>query len=680
MNVQIRARRVPTGQACLAADGSDATKARDEEAHVIIVGGGPVGVRTAQELARLGLDTVLINAERWQPYNRVKLTPLLSGDAQLGQIMQRLDFARPGRVEVYTGQSVVDIDRARRSVTTSRGRTFAYRKLVLALGSRAHVPPIPGRDRAGVFTFRLIDDVERLLARSIRSRRTIVIGGGLLGIEAARGMERRGAETWILEHNSYLMSRQLDATAGEILRRELERSGLVIRTGVTVARIAGEDRVEAIELAGGERIACDTVIVCTGIRANIELAREVGLAVGRGIRVSERMLTSDPDIYAVGECAEHEGVIAGLVGPGFEQAIVAASDIAGKQVRYSGAVPSTKLKVANVDVFSMGDVEQLAQRLDVSTVIFDRRDAGLYRAIVRKRGHIVGAFAVGDWPDAARMQAAVRTNARLYSWQRLRFHRKGQVWPVTHARRVHDWPRQATVCNCTGATRGQIGDAIALGAASIEDIQRDTGASTVCGTCQVHLASLLGGIAQRRPIGWWKPIAAASVLGLLLAGATIWLPEWPTAHSILERGLADKLWLDGIWKQTSGYGLLAIAIAAALISVRKRMLPATWSRRFGEYAGWRAWHTAIGAAGVLALFAHTGFRLGHNFNFWLLSTFLAACISGGAMGLLAALEHRMAAEPERVARLKALALWLHILALWPLPLLLGIHILGVYFY
>ena len=460
---------------------------------IVIVGGGPAGIRAAQELSRRGLDCIIFNAERWQPYNRVKLTPLLCGDAQLGQIMQRLEFPGPGSVRLYSEQSVIDIDRAAHTVTTRVGRTFAYRKLVLAVGSRAHVPPIPNREVSGVFTLRNIDDVEHLVARSYRSRRTVVIGGGLLGLEAARGMARRGTETSVVEHNPHLMPRQLDSAAARLLAGQLRKSGLVIRTGTSIAGIVGTDRVEAIALGDGESIPCDTVIICTGVRANMELARDVGLAVGRGIRVSDRLLTSDPDIYAIGECAEFNGVTAGLVGPGFEQAVIAASDIAGTPNRYTGSVPSTKLKVGGIDVFSMGDVEQIEQRSDITSIAFRDDANGIYRALAFSGTRLVGALGIGDWPEVTNLQEAIRSKALVLPWHRLRFRSTGRLWPEQEQASVHNWPRQATVCNCTGATRGQISDAIALGAATVEDVQRDTGASTVCGSCQVLVTALLGG-------------------------------------------------------------------------------------------------------------------------------------------------------------------------------------------
>lgn len=646
----------------------------------IIVGGGPAGIRAAQELSRRGVDCIIFNAERWQPYNRVKLTPLLCGDAQLGQIMQRLEFPGPGVVRLYSEQSVIYIDRDARTVRTRVGRTFAYSKLVLALGSRAHVPPLPNRELSGVFTLRKIDDVEHLVARSFRSRRTVVIGGGLLGLEAARGMARRGAETWVVEHSPHLMPRQLDAAAAGLLAEQLRQSGLVIRTGARIVGIVGTDRVEAIELGGGERIPCDTVIICTGVRANMELARDVGLAVGRGIRVSDRLLTSDPDIYAIGECAEFNGVTAGLVGPGFEQAVVAASDIAGTIKRYAGSVPSTKLKVGGIDVFSMGDVEQIEQRSDITSIVFRDDANGIYRALVFSGARLVGALGIGDWPEATNLQEAIRSKALVLPWHRLRFRSMGRLWPEQEQASVHDWPRQATVCNCTGATRGQISDAIVLGAATVEDVQRDTGASTVCGSCQIHVAALIGGPPVRKPLRWWRPVAVASLAAAFGAAVTLAFPVWPLAQSIANVGLPEKLWLDGTWKQTSGYSLLALSVMAALLSFRKRWLPAAIVRRIGEFGSWRLVHILIGITALAVLFAHTGFRLGHNLNFGLMSCFLTASVSGATIGLTTALEHRISTSPATAARLRSLALWLHVLALWPLPLLLCFHILSVYYY
>jgi nitrite reductase (NADH) large subunit len=654
--------------------GAAAPATEPDSRPVVVIGAGPSGIRVSQELARRGLDVVLFNAERWLPYNRVKLTPMLCGDVQLGQVLQPLTFPGPGRVALYSGHSIVDVDRAARTVTSRFGRVWPYAKLVLCTGSRAHVPSIPGKELAGVFTFRNFDDVEKLLARSVRSRQAVVIGGGLLGLEAARGMSARGAETWVIEHERHLMARQLDTRAGALLARHMAALGLTVRTGCFVRRILGEGRVEAVALSDGEQVPFDTVILCTGIRANLELARDIGLAVGRGIKVSASLQTTDPDIYAVGECAEFQDHVYGLVGPGFEQALVAATHIAGEPANYAGSAPATKLKVAGTDVFSMGDVEQHEQRADVGSVAFESDGGKVYRKLVIQRGRVAGAIALGDWTEINRLQEAIRARAVLWPWQRARFARTGHIWPRRAPASVREWPRAATVCDCTGVTRGQIGDAIALGCSSLAEIRRDTGASTVCGSCGPLIGELLGAAPERKPVAAFRPVAVSSAVAALLALTTLLLPILPTAKSIEARGLADLLWLDGTWKQVSGYALLALGLAAGLLSLRKRAV------RKGAFATWRAVHAVVGAATLLALFVHTGFRLGSNLNLWLTIAFLGVALAGAAAGLATALEHRLPATAGQAARVRHLSFWLHLLALWPLPLLLAAHVLAVYYY
>lgn len=659
----------------LVSDGNLAPPAVSD-APVIVIGGGPAGIRAAQELSRAGLRTILFNAERWQPYNRVKLTPLLSGDVQIGQVQQAVQFPGPGEVALYSDNSIVDIDRETKTVTSKHGRTWTYSKLVIATGSRAFVPPIPGVELAGVYTFRNFDDVEKLVARSFRSRRCVVVGGGLLGLEAARGMRDRGVETWVIEHEAHLMARQVDARGGALLGAAVGKMGLHVLTGTRVAAFHGETRIDSVEVAGFDPIPCDTVIICTGIRANLELARDVGLAVGRGIKVGEALQTSDPDIYAIGECAEFDGHVYGLVGPGFDQAVAAARHIAGGKSSYFGSVPATKLKIIGTDVFSMGDVEQLEQRPDITTVAFEAGEGSVYRRLVLKRGRLIGAIALGDWTELSRLQETIKSRGLVYPWQIRRFQRTGLVWPKSEPKSVRDWPRAATVCNCTGVTRGQIGDCIALGAQSLDDVKRDTGASTVCGSCKLHIGELLDAPQPREPAKAWKPIAVVSALAALAALLTVFLPIVPTASKIEMRNLADLLYLDSFTKQVSGYTLLALSVLAAILSLRKRIKVLG----IGEFAGWRVFHIAVGLIALVALAAHTGFRLGNNLNMWLMLTFLGIGMAGAVAGLATAFEHRVFDRPKTAARLRSASFWLHLVTFWPLPLLLAVHILTVYFY
>lgn len=645
---------------------------------VVIAGGGPVGMRTAQELVRRGHDVVLVNAERWRPYNRVKLTPLLAGEAQVGQVYLPEAFAGPGHLDRYDGVSVVDIDRVARVVHTSTGRRIPYDTLVLALGSRAFVPGIPGTGLPGVYVFRDFDDAEALLARSLSARSVVVIGGGLLGLEAARGMRRRGAGVTVLEHEQRLMPRQLDATAGAVLKARIEALGVRVVTGTPVKSIDGTMRVRGVTLGSGETIAADTVIVCTGVRANIQLAQAAGLKVGRGIVVDDRMRTSDPDICAVGECAEHAGVVHGLVGPGFEQAMAAVAGIDGEAAPYHGSTPATRLKVLGADVFSIGDFESVAQQPGVTSMSWQSRDGTAFRRIFMERGRLVAALGVGPWPEATRLQQAVMRRQAVGFWRVLSYPRTGQLW-ADEPDPVLAWPRQAIVCNCTGATRGAISDAVAGGACTLEAVRAQTGANTVCGTCAPLVQDLVGGAAAPEPARWWKWLLGLSGAAALLMLAVTLLPRIPLADSFRPHELFASLWFDSIWKQWSGYTLLGITAAAALLGLRKRI---GILGRLGGYQGWRLVHLGLGVLAALALVWHSGFRLGANLNLVLMASFLATLGFGAVAGLMTGGEHELRGR-ELVSgpgSPRTVPLWIHILALWPLPVLIALHVLVVYTY
>lgn len=658
--------------------GTDAASTADAgapiERPVIVVGGGPSGLRMAQELVRRKIPVIQFNAERWRPYNRLKLTPFLAGEVQLGVVYQPNLFPDGARVAQYTGQTVVAIDRQAKTVESQFGRRWQYSKLVLCLGSHAHIPPIPGRELTGVYRFRNFDDVELLIARSVRSRRAVVIGGGLLGLEAARGIALRGVDTIIVEHDTHLMPRQLDHAAGRVLEDQILAMGLDVRTGCAVKAIEGASRVERVALANGESIACDTVIICTGVRANIDLARSAGIAVGHGITVNDSMQTTDPDIYAVGECAEHDGRIYGLVAPGLEQAAVAAAHLCEEKTRYRGSVPTTKLKIVGTDVFSMGEIEQIDQRLDVVANTWQDPDHGIYRRLVMRRGRLVGAIAVGDWPEVNRIQQGVRDRTFIWPWQRWRFGRTGQLYPVSASKPAAAWPAAATVCNCTGVTRGQLGEAMRLGANSLELLMRETNASTVCGSCRPLLHEILGTRAVQEPVFGMRTIATASLLAALAALAALLLPSWPYSTSVEAGEGLDRFWLDGTWKQISGFTLLGLAALIAFLPVRKRLS----CKRLGDYRFWRVLHTVAGATALAALFTHTGFNLGQNLNRWLMVTFLAVAIGGGLTGIVTAGDHTVVAKGPHSPR-KALV-WIHILTFWPMPILLLLHVVTVYAY
>jgi nitrite reductase (NADH) large subunit len=642
---------------------------------VVIVGTGPVGIRVAEELLKRdpACAIVLYGDEPWEPYQRVQLSALLMGEIGWGAIDNRLPLPTGHRVLQHHHCAVVAIDRARRCVRDERGREQQYAKLVLATGSRPHLPAIPGIERRGVYTFRNLNDVQLLMARRVRSRRTVVLGGGLLGIEAARALTRHSTSVALVQHAPRLMNRQLDDAAAALLRRHVESYGIEVIVDDSVREVAGEAAVKSLRLMSGRNLDCDTLVVAAGIHPNTRLALDARLSIGRGIRVDDQMVTSDPDILAVGECAEHRGQVIGLVAPGFEQAAVAAHILGGNQARYAGSVAATRLKVVGLPVFSIGETGDDENPAHHRTRIFKRPESSLYRKLILRNGRLVGAIGIGDWPEATAVQEAVIHQRRIGPLVQWRFRQQGQLWSERGQDGVAFWPAAAIVCNCAAVSRGRLTEAVAGGCGNVESLVESTGAGRVCGSCRPLLAELVGAQAQPTAVTGRRALLWASIASLLVLVA-FYLPGGFRELSSAQGSLwPQRLWTDGFWRQVSGYTLLTLGLAALLLSLRKR-----WSRFvFGEYGLWRVAHVVLGLSMLGVLVLHTGLRLGNNFNFLLLASFFLLTKFGSLASAVIAVESRPTRASRRWKQWSTLA---HIVLTWPLPVLLGFHILSVYYF
>ena len=308
-------------------------------APIVIVGSGPAGMRVAAALAQSlpAAPRLVYGEEPCEPYDRARLSAFLAGELRWESLAIDPALLNDPALERRFGCTVTAIDRASRNVVDSWGRVQPYSKLILATGARPHVPRIPGITLAGVFTFRDFGDAQRLIARRVRTRRTVVLGGGLFGLQAARAMRKSRIEVVVIDHSSGLMHRHLDPVAAGLLKDHVERSGIRVVLNTGVRSIYGDTRVAGVRLMSGEDIACDTIILATGLRPRVELAIAAGLPVRTGIRVDDQLRTIDPDIYAVGECAEHRGVVYGLADPGLEQAQAVAAVLAGEPRTYAGS-------------------------------------------------------------------------------------------------------------------------------------------------------------------------------------------------------------------------------------------------------------------------------------------------------------------------------------------------------
>jgi nitrite reductase [NAD(P)H] large subunit len=369
---------------------------------LVVVGNGMAGARAVEELLKRAPDRyeiAIFGAEPHPNYNRILLSSVLAGETALEDIVvkPRRWYEEHG-IALYTGEPVRAIDPVARCVTSATGRCLAYDTLLLATGSRPLAPPIAGLDLPGTCGFRNVEDVETMIAASARSAHAVVIGGGLLGLEAAWGLKRRGMAVTVVHLMPILMERQLDAVAAQLLQADLERRGLTFVTNVVTEEIVGGERVRGVRLANGVELRADLVVFAIGIRPETELAQQAGIAVNRGIVVGDDLRTSDPHIYAVGECAEHNGRCYGLVAPLWEMAQVCGERLAGSQSAcFVPPVVSTRLKITGIDVFSAGAL--IAEADDDDEITLADSGLGTHRKLVVRDGRLVGAVLYGDIAD-----------------------------------------------------------------------------------------------------------------------------------------------------------------------------------------------------------------------------------------------------------------------------------------
>ncbi|MGE5093701.1 MAG: nitrite reductase large subunit NirB [Betaproteobacteria bacterium] len=485
---------------------------------LVVVGNGMAGVRTVEELLKLAperYDITVFGAEPHPNYNRILLSPVLAGAQTLQDIvLNPFEWYERNGIRLHLGRKVARIDRVRREVVAEDGTRERYDRLLLATGSDPFILPIPGVHLDGVLTYRDISDTERMIAAAARYRRAVVIGGGLLGLEAANGLRLRGMEVTVVHLMPWLMERQLDRTAAKLLQKTLEDKGLAFRleakTQEIVAvealdpgpspreRVARDDggthhpgegrgaisRVGGVRLESGEVIPADLVVMAVGIRPNIALAKEAGLHCDRGIVVNDTMQTFDPRIYAVGECVSHRGTAYGLVAPLFEMAKVCANHLAQLGIgRYAGSMTSTKLKVTGVDLFSAGDFTGGPGTEDI--VLADP-GAGVYKKIVIRDDKLVGAVMYGDTVDGAWYFRLLREGKSVADIRDKLVFGESNLGDAGHQgqSRAGAMPMQAEVCGCNGVCKGTIVKAIKeKGLFTIEEVRRHTKASSSCGSC-----------------------------------------------------------------------------------------------------------------------------------------------------------------------------------------------------
>jgi nitrite reductase (NADH) large subunit len=463
---------------------------------IIIIGNGMTSVKFCQKLVEAHLTSqysiLVIGEEKYLGYDRVHLTDYYTGKSIDELTLASSQWYSENGIDILTGNLVTEIDREEKIVKTQHNESFLYDILVFATGSSAFVPPIPGVDKTGVFVYRTFEDLDAIKTYVKDAKKGIVIGGGLLGLEAAKAIMDDNVETTTLERMPWLMGRQLDERGASMLQSKLEKQGLKIITNANTACFEGEERVKAIRFADGTSIVTDIVVISAGIKPRDELARKAGLDIGKngGIVVNEGMQTSSPDIYAIGECALAAGSIWGLVSPCYQMAEVLVEHLKGEEKSFTGADMSTKLKLIGTEVASFGDA--LGQTPGSIPLILENKLSGIYKRLnVSDNGkYLLGGILVGDTADYNMLLQAYKNKIKLPANPESMLVAPGKGGGLTIG--VLDLPEEAAICSCEGVSKGKICHAIeANGFNQIADIKKHTRAGTGCGGCVPMLDDLL---------------------------------------------------------------------------------------------------------------------------------------------------------------------------------------------
>ncbi len=464
--------------------------------HLIVIGNGMAGCRAVEEI--LARDAgryhiTIFGAEPHVNYNRIMLSPLLAGEKSFEDIVinDHSWYADNG-IDLIAGDPVVKIDRQIQTITARSGRTESYDKLLLATGSDPFIIPVPGHDLPGVVTFRDMDDVGTMLRAASSGGDAVVIGGGLLGLEAAHGLSLRGMAVTVIHLMPTLMERQLDEAAGWLLKEALERRGQTILTGADTAEIYGQGKVEGVRLKDGREIPAALVVMAVGIRPNAKLAKESGLAIGRGIHVDDHMVTSDDNVLAVGECVEHNGAVYGLVAPLWEMCRSLADGLVATPNGYTGSVTSTKLKVSGIDVFSAGD---FSGGEGCEDIVMRDASRGVYKRVIVKDDRLVGAVLYGDTADGNWYFDLLKREEDVSDIRDVlifgQAFASGEGASANPNAAVAALSADAEICGCNGVSKGTVVGAIEGGACTLDAVRACTKASASCGSCTGLVESLL---------------------------------------------------------------------------------------------------------------------------------------------------------------------------------------------
>jgi len=647
---------------------------------VALIGNGIAGLRLCERLADLGsaerATTTVFGEETRPAYDRVRLGEALRNGAADRLTLRDASWYAGRGIELRLGCRVVEVDARARVLRCANGASFAFDRLVLATGSAAVIPPIPGLSLPGVHAYRTLDDALQIrsagCAAATSGARVAVLGGGLLGLEAARLLQQLGCDVIVIERAPHLLPRQLPLVASRALEARLRELALDLRANVRLQEVARAGERLRLALSDGTSVEAALLVVAVGVRPRDELARAAGIACHAegGIIVDDALRTSHDGVFAIGECVRHRASVPGLAAPVLAMAETLAANLMGAARRFEGGAYVTRLKADGLEVSAIGDTLAAGS----STELLCHESKTATRCVVLANGRAIGAAAVGSWPELPHLHASIAGARRVGRRALERFQRVGELGRSDAWLPPLEWQEAAIVCACHGVTAGALRAALMAGARTPAMLRERTGAGTGCGSCGA-LVEAWAGVeptgAQRFPA---RGLGIAAALALALVALFAASSPARFAESLEAQLAIERLWTNAGVRQVTGFGALALAGGTLALSLRRR-----WPRLLrGPLARWRTLHGVVGALALAAVLVHTGLRAGRNLDRALFASLLLIAVVGALAGIAAALEPLVPA-PAR-ARLRLATARAHTLAFWPFPVLAAAHVLKVYWF
>ena len=646
---------------------------------LVIVGGGMVCHRLCKQLVHEGYQThqiKIFTEESLPPYDRANLSKCFHRSLKTPPLLDQKRWYEKNGISLHLSKKAAHLDASNKRIRFLDNSIIGYDKLVLATGSRPDIHAIEGAELENVFTYRNWQDLLKIESFCRPDRTIAVIGGGLLGLEAAAALHQAKCRIKVYETANTPLCRNLSETAGAVLLKSMKTLGIEVLLKYQLEKILSNNGKLNLVFRGNVFAEADGVVLATGTRPCDELAAESGIQVSPkgGFLVDETLSTSDPDIFALGDCASFRHDSFGFVQPAYEQADVLAARFCGKDETYVPTGRNCRLNIMGIELSAygenLGEGEHLVYEVN-----------GDYRSLVMHRGKLIGATTIGKWDQATALGVAVSENLRVPHRQKKHFCTSGQLDMLTHMGNVTTWSADAVICQCTHMSCQAVKNAISEGFDSLAKLEKYTQAGGQCGSCRPLLLGLLHPQSQevqgqaeipghRKDHLWW--VALVGLIFCMLFWAPWQMPPVDSVQSLNYKW--SQFWNSFFAKQVTGFTTAGLSLSALILSLRKRMAWFQW----GEFAVWRVLHACVGILTLLTLFLHTGLSMGHNLNFWLATCFVGLNTLGAFAAIASSSRARKTAGTQTTFQV-----WmtrLHIIFFWPYPVLLAAHVYKVYQY